>query len=198
MKLDKEEGHVYAITAAGKEAILKAVLTQSSSQDERDSPSQPAGEPDRLNRHSLRKKFWDGLLSRPKVKATRHADLSPVEYGWIGAGTGVRGLQLVYVTGQEEGRVEVYIDRGAGKAAENKRIFDQLQAHKSEIEVTFGGELSWQRLDEKQACRIAHTMTDGGYRSEEAKWPEIHDAMIEAMMRLEKAIIPHLENLKQD
>jgi hypothetical protein len=35
---------------------------------------------------------------------------------------------------------------GAGKAAENKDIFDG----KAEIERAFGGELSWQRLDDKQ------------------------------------------------
>jgi hypothetical protein len=38
----------------------------------------------------------------------------------------------------------------------------------------------------------------GGYRSDESKWPEIQDAMIAAMARLEKALGPHLEKLKME
>jgi hypothetical protein len=38
----------------------------------------------------------------------------------------------------------------------------------------------------------------GGYRSDEAKWPAIHDAMIDAMGRLEKALTPHLAKLKTE
>jgi hypothetical protein len=152
----------------------------------------------RPERYDLRKKFWDGLLSHPKAKTTRHANVSPAECGWIAAGSGVRGLPFVYAIKQAEGRVELYIDRGTGKTAENKRMFDWLHKHKNEIEQAFGGELSWQRLDDKQGCRIAHTLTVGGYRSDESKWPQIQDAMIEAMGRLEKALAPHLEKLKTE
>ena len=62
----------------------------------------------------------------------------------------------------------------------------------------FGGPLSWQRLDDKQGCRIAYTTTAGGYRSDESKWPAIQDAMIDAMARLEQALTPHLEKLKTE
>src|SRR5438309_2158343 len=92
---------------------------------------------------------------------------------------------------QNDGRIELYIDRGSEMAEENKRMFDFLHKSKVQIEQAFGGELSWQRLDDKQACRIAHP-TLGGWRSEESKWPEIQDAMIDAMIRLEKAFAPHL------
>jgi hypothetical protein len=153
---------------------------------------------DRAERYDLRKRFWEGLLSRPKVKTTRHADITPGLYNWISAGSGVRGLPLTYSIRQEEGRVELYIDRGADQAEENKRIFDWLEKRKEEIERAFGGKLSWERLEGKQGCRIAHTTTVGGYRSDESKWPEIQDAMIDAMVRLEKALTPHLANLKTE
>jgi uncharacterized membrane protein len=58
--------------------------------------------------------------------------------------------------------------------------------------------LFWQRLDDKQACRIAHTLTVGGYRSDESKWPGIQDAMIDAMTRLEKALAAHLPKLNAE
>jgi hypothetical protein len=132
------------------------------------------------------------------VKTTRHANIAPGDFGWITAGSGVRGLPLNYVIGQDESRVELYIDRGADQTEANKRIFDRLHNQKQEIEGAFGSELSWQRLNEKRACRIAHTIGLGGYKSEESKWPEIQDAMIDAMVRLEQALIPHLAKLKTE
>jgi hypothetical protein len=156
------------------------------------------GSEDQPERRRLRLKFWQGLLSRPGVRSTRHAELSPGDSGWIAAGSGVRGLPFVYAIKQEEGRVELFIDRGAGKATENKRIFDGLEEHKDEIERAFGGKLSWERLEGKQGCRIAHTSTVGGYRSDESKWAAIQDAMIDTMVRLEKALAPHLAKLKTE
>jgi hypothetical protein len=110
----------------------------------------------------------------------------------------VRGLPFTYTIGQEAGTVELYIDRGSGKKEENKRMFDWLLKHKNEIEQAFGGGLDWQRLDDKQACRIVHTLTLGGWKSDESKWPAIQDAMIDAMARLEHALAPHLLKLNKE
>lgn len=150
------------------------------------------GRQERAERYGIRKKFWQGLLSRAAPKTPLHVNISPGEYNWIGVSSGIRGLNFNYVIRQDEGTVELYIDKGAEEAEANKRIFDWLHGHKDEIERAFGAELSWQRLDEKRSCRIAYTMTVGGWRSEESKWPEVHDAMIDAMIRLEKALKPQL------
>ncbi len=187
-----------AIGEWAKQRTLASVLAQSPSKEETNSTTEGEGEHNRHERYGLRKRFWQALLGRPKVKNTRHADIAASEYSWIGAGSGVRGLPFSYAVTQEEGRVELWIDRGAGKTAENKEIFDRIQIHKEEIERTFGSELSWQRLDGKQSCRIAYIMKVGGYRSDESKWPEIQDAMIDAMIRLEKALTPHLAKLKTE
>jgi predicted type IV restriction endonuclease len=186
-----------AIGEWAKQRTLASVLTQSPAQVESTPAAVAEGEEHRPERYGLRKKFWETLVSRPKAKNTRHANIAPSEYSWIAAGSGVRGVPYTYCIGQDDGRVELYIDRGTGKAAENKDIFDRLYQHKNEIEKAFGAALSWQRLDDKQACRIA-CPTAGGWRSDESKWPEIQDAMIEAMTRLEKAIGPALESLKTE
>jgi hypothetical protein len=167
------------------------------------SPPDPEPQPqpppdDDPERHKLRLHFWEELLGRCKARNTRHSNIAPGKYSWIAAGSGVRGVPFVYAIGQERGRVELFIDRGRGKAAENKRIFDWLLKHKKEIEEAFGGELTWQRLEKKQGSRVACTLDGGGYRSPEAKWPAIQDAMIETMGRLEKALTPHLEKLRTD
>lgn len=78
----------------------------------------------------------------------------------------------------------------------NKAIYDQLLAHKAEIDAAFGEPLSWERLEGKRACRIRHTQTGGGYRSPEDHWPAIQDTAIKDTDRLEKALRPHLKQLK--
>ena len=107
-------------------------------------------------------------------------------------------MALNYVTGQHESRVELYLDRGAEEADANKRIFDRLHSRKEQIESLFGGELSWQRLDAKQSCRIAHAVSAGGWTSDEAKWSEIRDALIDGMVRLERALKPQIAALKSE
>ncbi len=156
------------------------------------------GRLERAERYGISKRFWQGLLARAANRTSLHSHISAGESSWVGTSSGMRGLVFNYVIGQHDGRVEFYIDRGAMEAEANKRIFDRLLGHKQEIENTFGGELSWQRLDGKQGCRIAHTETIGGLKSEEAQWPEIQDRMIDKMVRLEQALRPYITALKSD
>jgi hypothetical protein len=145
-------------------------------------------------RYDIRKKFWTGLLQAAKEKTKLHANRSPGQHGWVGAGCGKRGLGLNYAVREHETQVELYIDRGTGAEAENKAIFDQLFAQKAAIEQAFGDDLEWQRLDGKQACRIRKVIGLGGWRDAE-NWPQIHEAAAEAMFRLEKALKPAIADL---
>ncbi|GAG45527.1 unnamed protein product, partial [marine sediment metagenome] len=86
-------------------------------------------------------------------------------------------------------------DRGKGAEEENERIFDQLGYSQKEIEKDYGDSLNFERLKGRRACRIAERLDLGGYRDEE-RWPEIQEAMIDAMIRLEKALKPHIRRLK--
>jgi len=149
-------------------------------------------------RHVFREEFWKTLLERAKTKTKIHAAISPTTSGWISAGSGMGGLGYVYVVTRHEGSVELYVDRGKDSEAENKQIFDRLAASKAEIEGAFGGSLEWQRLDGKRACRIRKRFSTGGYRDDSAKWPEVQDQMIDAMIRLERAMSPHLAKLKKE
>jgi Domain of unknown function (DUF4268) len=144
------------------------------------------GREDRAERYGIRKRFWQGLLARAASKTTLHADISAGEYHWIGTSSGIRGLNYNYTIRQDEGVAELYIDRGEDVA--NKRVFDNLYSHRTGIEHVFGEPLSWERLDDKRACRIAFTTTVGGWRSDESQWSTVQDAMIDAMVRLEKAL----------
>jgi hypothetical protein len=148
----------------------------------------------KAERYSIRKKFWDSLLNLAETKTSLHSNISPSEYSWIGTGIGIRGLSYNYNVGQRDSRVELYIDRSEGEV--NERIFDELIAHKEELENTFGQALSWQRLEGKRACRIAFELHNGGYRNDESDWEAIQIPMIDAMVQLEKALSPFITNLR--
>lgn len=147
-------------------------------------------------RYGIRKRWWTTLIERSAKVNKLHAHITPGEYSWIGASSGVRGLNFNYVVLQDECAAELYIDRGKDAQEENKSIFDQLFAHKAEIDAAFGAALSWERLEGKRACRIRHTETGGGYRSPEDQWPAMQDAVIKDMDRLERALRPYLKELK--
>ena len=146
-------------------------------------------------RHKIRQAFWKQLLEYAKTKTKLHSGISPSIYNWIGTGAGIRGLGYNYSITQHEANVELYIDKGKDFPEENFAIFDRLFSFKDEIEHDFGESLDWQRMEERRACRIRKVII-GGYRDDEEKWPEIHAAMVDAMIRFEKAIRPHLKNLK--
>ena len=148
------------------------------------------------SRHELRKKFWTSLLERASQKTDLHAGVSPGVYHWIATGAGIGGLAYNYVVTKHASSVELYVDRGKGSKAENKRIFDDFKQSQAEIEATFGGPLTWERLDAKRACRIVRRFADGGYRDAEQDWPSFQDTMIDAMIQLQKALAPHVAALK--
>jgi hypothetical protein len=68
--------------------------------------------------------------------------------------------------------------------------------HRAEIEREFGAPLEWYEPEGVRLCRVIHEVKAGGYRDEEAKWPEIQDAIIDAMVRLEKALRPFLSTIE--
>lgn len=144
-------------------------------------------------RHQIRNRFWTLLLEKAKAKTKLHANISPGMYSWVGTGSGIRGVTYNYVVGQHDSKVELYIDKGT--AAENKEIFDKLKDKKETIERSFGGRLSWERLDTKRASRIARHFEKGGYR-DEANWEAIADVMIDAMIALERSLSPLIARMK--
>jgi Domain of unknown function (DUF4268) len=72
---------------------------------------------------------------------------------WYSFSSGYRGIKFGANFGSNRVvSAEIYIDEGIRE--QNKRRFDALFQKKSDIEGAFGGELIWERLDERQACRI--------------------------------------------
>ena len=77
----------------------------------------------------------------------------------------------------------------------NIKIFEQLENEKDSIEESFGESLIWDTKENRRACIIRKIILEGGYANAESGWAEIHEAMVEAMIRLEKALKPYISKL---
>ena len=141
-------------------------------------------------RYGLRQEFWTQLLDRARVRTPLHANISARRGVDLDA-TVKTGLFLRYNITQSGSGVGLYIDRRDKN--ENVDIFRALEEKKGKIEEAFGEPLEWKQHDDTRACRIFIRFSTGGYRNDAADWAEIQDAMIEAMIRLNKALEPHIE-----
>jgi len=148
-----------------------------------------------VQRHEERRQFWKSLLERLPSRTKLHANLSPTADNWIGTSFVKSWLGLNYVIEMNRTRVELYIDRGVSPE-DNQQVYDHFYTHRKEIEDAFGGELSWELLEGKRACRIAARFDSGGYRSPVDQWPSIQEDLINAMIRFEKSIRPVAEALQ--
>jgi len=145
-------------------------------------------------RHIQRKKFWTALLALARNQTKLHSGISPGIYNWVGTSAGVQGLGFNYSVRQHDAQVELYIDQDKDTGEGNQKILEKLHANKESIEKEFGAPLNWETLEEKRACRISYVVGLGGWQDEE-KWPQVHEALVSAMIRLEKTLRPYLKNL---
>ncbi len=156
-------------------------------------PPPPPPPPDG-DRYVLRRRFWTELLQRAAKTTDLHRGITPGKENWLGTGAGRGGLSLCYVVREHDAQVELYIDRGKGSEAWNTNVFNEIRRSRESVEEAFGEALEWQPLEGKRACRIRSVIGIGGYR-DESKWPEVHEAMIDAMVRFEKALRPRIAEL---
>ena len=96
---------------------------------------------------------------------------------------------------KDGGQVELYIDHDKEDGRKNKAIFELLFSEKTAIEQEFGSELEWQRLDGRRSARIAKKFLLGGLK-EKQSWPALQDALIDAMIRLDRALRQRIAKLR--
>jgi hypothetical protein len=145
------------------------------------------------HRHIIRKEFWAKLLQRMSTKSTLFQNVSAGKFSWIGAGSGIRGLALNFAVSKTYARAELYIDRG--DKAENEFVFDELHQLRIQIEKDYGGPLTWERLDERRACRIK-AETPGNVFDRE-QWDPMMEFLVDSMIRLESALKAPLKKINQ-
>ena len=147
-------------------------------------------------RHVLRSEFWKTLLEKAKDRTKLFNNISPSRYHWIGTGAGKSGISYNFLVLNKGATCEIYLDRG--KEFEepniNKIRFDKLYENKNKIEEKMGQNLSWERLDNRRACRISIKFEGPGLRDRD-HWDEIQDKMIDTMIKLENVFKEHIKKL---
>jgi predicted transcriptional regulator len=83
-------------------------------------------------------------------------------------------------------RIELYID--TGDQVKNKQIFDILNKQKNEIEQAFGSHLSWERLDEKRASRLAVYRENTSIESGSDELDKLENWITETLPKFYKSI----------
>ncbi|OGG03052.1 MAG: hypothetical protein A3F83_07025 [Candidatus Glassbacteria bacterium RIFCSPLOWO2_12_FULL_58_11] len=100
------------------------------------------------------RKFFQQLLDELREKHRFTGARKGQPQSWYAFSSGVSGIGYsVSFTLGNRVRTELYID--TGDKEENKSLFDWLLKDSDAIEAEYGSKFEWDRLDEKQACRIA-------------------------------------------
>ncbi len=125
---------------------------------------------------------------------------SPGGEGWlVVAGVPWEGGQVADLTfsftRRRQLRVEIYFDRG--DQAQIKRLFDALHQRKEQIEATLGEPLSWERLDDRRASRVALYL-DGSIIDRPERLVQLREAAVEAAIRLYTAIAPFVVEARDE
>lgn len=144
-------------------------------------------------RHSERRAFWTLVLPEITKATGKWKNCSPSDSDWIAAPSGVKGVRWVLRVRQNDCALDLYIDAGPGSQLWNKSVYDSLYSRRREIDSAFGGELSWFRLDGKQASCLTCYPDKIGYRSDREKWPLAARAFADCAKRLDLAVRPYLE-----
>ena len=112
---------------------------------------------------------------------------------WYSFASGVAGITygLSFAQGQKV-RVDVYID--LGDARSNKAVFDGLAKEKASLETVFGESLTWERLDDRRASRIA-LYRSGSIDADPATLTDIKSWAIDHLLKLKKTFGASLQGL---
>ncbi|OIQ10401.1 DUF4268 domain-containing protein [Neomoorella thermoacetica] len=118
--------------------------------------------------------FWTTFLEKLKERApglTNAKKGLPQSWFSIGAGRTGFGYSTAF---KLKGRfsVELYID--TGDKEKNQLYFEQLYGQKEIIEQELGTALSWERLDNARACRVA-IYREGSIDADEKELNELQD-----------------------
>lgn len=134
--------------------------------------------------------FFQSLIDTLRENHGFKARKAP-DGNWFDTGSGFTKVAYRLTFSNSGVRVEVYIDRDKEW---NKRLFDQLEERKEDIESKLGESLSWERLDDGRASRIA-VYQPGKIDDDPEQLDEIRGWMIERLLAFRRVFGPELEEL---
>lgn len=143
-------------------------------------------------RNKTRYKFWEKALPVLRVKTGLYNNVSPTKDNWLTGASGYSGVLFNPVIRIDGARAEIYID--TGNEQRNFSIYNKLKAKANDINASFPGELIWQDLPGKRACRISVQYNDYGLNNEEY-WDEIINWLSDNIAALIEVLKPLLDEI---
>lgn len=134
------------------------------------------------------REYFQGLIDELRTKHKFTGAKVGQPQNWYSFSSGVRGL--IFSNSFAQGgkvRAEIYID--LQDKDRNKKLFDRLREQQFEIEKEFGDSLSWERLDDRRACRIA-VYREGSIDISTAMRDELREWSIENLLKLKRLLLP--------
>lgn len=136
--------------------------------------------------------FWDGFLpqlhdAEPRWRGTK----TPQPCNWMQFKSAAPSVKYVVRVRPTRLTVQAYID--TGDVTTSSELYDWLHEQRPDIETAFGSELSWNRLDGKQASVINTDYPNDVNVEDRDTWPELWEWLVPTMSRLSNAIDPVLD-----
>lgn len=146
-------------------------------------------------RFKTRHRFWEEALPVLRSITGIYNNVSPTKDNWISGASGHSGAVFNSAIRMDGARAELYID--TGDEQRNKSIFHKLKSKEEEINSSFQGNLIWQELPGKRACRISIQYDDYGLNNEE-NWDEIIEWLANNVATLMNVFKPSLDVIMKE
>jgi len=147
-----------------------------------------------ITRHKTRYEFWEKALPVLRDKTKIFNNVSPTKDNWLTGSIGYSGAWFNPIILMDGARAELYID--TGDEQRNITIYEKLKS-KDNYYSSFPGELIWQDLPGKRACRICVKYHDFGLKNVD-HWDEIINWLAEKLSALIKTFKPLLDDIMKN
>ncbi len=145
-----------------------------------------------------RERFWNELLalSNEQTSLFREFFGNPKNY-YLDAPSGEGGIRFRYTIWSKKPQAQVTLHIDLGSAERNTHALHTLQSDAAAIHQEFGDTLIWQfPTPHARQAYVCSPIRCGGLK-EEAHWPEIQQAMVDRMVRLEMVFKPRIHGISR-
>ena len=144
------------------------------------------------------RRFWAEFLPILREEHPAWGRRTPNTSAMLFFPSGRSGLRYAAAFCRPDGRTyrlraEAYID--TGDVETTKGLFDKLSLQKARIEDSVGTSLEWDRIDGRRGSRISLYFPETIRISEEERWPEAREWLIDALGKMRDAFAPELDAL---
>lgn len=143
-------------------------------------------------RYEIRRKYWAyalDILKETHKESGMYSNWNTTKETWVAGFFGVSGFSIQCIANFECARVEMYF--GKSIKEENKKAYDTLVAHKSEIESKLGVSLNWERNDEYKSSKISYQI-NGVSIENESDWIQMASFHAEWSKKFNDVMLPYL------